>query len=408
MADSAPGPAVRAWSVAALLLAASDALQARLGAVVVRGELSGFSRAASGHCYFSLKDSDGAPALLRCAMFRRAAALLDFEPQDGQQVELRGRIAVYEARGELQCVVEAMGRLGAGTLYELFLRLRARLEAEGLFDSERKRGLARFPRAIGVVTSAAAAALRDVLSALARRAPQVRVVVYPAAVQGAEAPAQIVAAIALANLRREVDTLIVCRGGGSLEDLWAFNDERVVRAVAQSRLPVICGVGHETDFTLAELAADLRAPTPTAAAELAAPSRAELQDQLTALAQRMQRAWQHRLNFDSQRLDHAARRLGRSAGLTEPHHHGLASLQQRRRFAVRQQLAAGSARLQTLAARIDALNPQRVLQRGYAVIETSPHQTVTMPEQIRDGVALHITLAGGQAELTPQQVRRLP
>jgi len=341
-------------------------------------------------------------------MFRRAAALLDFEPQDGQQVELRGRIAVYEARGELQCVVEAMGRLGAGTLYELFLRLRARLEAEGLFDTERKRVLARFPRVIGVVTSAAAAALHDVLSALARRAPQVRVVVYPAAVQGAEAPAQIVAAIALANQRREVDTLIVCRGGGSLEDLWAFNDERVVRAVAQSRVPIVCGVGHETDFTLAELAADLRAPTPTAAAELAAPSRTELLDQLTALAQRLQRAWQHRLNFDSQRLDHAARRLGRSAGLTEPHRHRLSSLLQRRRFALLQQLAAGSARLQTLAARIDALNPQRVLERGYAVIETPAHRTVTTPEQIRDGVALHITLAGGQAELTPQHVRRLP
>jgi exodeoxyribonuclease VII large subunit len=230
MADPAPLTSSRALSVAALLLAASDALQARFGALVVQGELSGFTRAASGHCYFTLKDSDGAAAILRCAMFRRAAALLDFDPRDGQLVEVRGRIAVYEARGELQCVVEAMLPQGAGSLYELFLRQKARLEAAGLFDAARKRPIARYPRAIGVVSSLGAAALRDVLTALARRAPQVQVVVYPSAVQGSDAPAQLVQAIQLAGARAEVDTLIVCRGGGSIEDLWAFNDEAVVRA----------------------------------------------------------------------------------------------------------------------------------------------------------------------------------
>ncbi len=250
-ATSALGP--RALGVAALLLAAGDALQARLGAVAVRGEITNFTRAASGHRYFGLKDSDGAPALLRCAMFRRAASLLDFNPRDGQQVEVRGRIAVYEARGELQCVVEALLPQGAGSLYELFLRQKARLEAAGLFDAARKRELPGHPRAIGVVSSLGAAALRDVLTALARRAPHVQVIVYPSAVQGAEAPPQLVQAIALAGRRAEVDTLIVCRGGGSIEDLWAFNDEAVVRAIVASPLPVVCGVGHETDVTLEDL-----------------------------------------------------------------------------------------------------------------------------------------------------------
>ncbi|MEY3273574.1 MAG: exodeoxyribonuclease 7 large subunit/superoxide dismutase [Pseudomonadota bacterium] len=243
------------WGVASLLLATTDALAARFGAVAVCGELSGLARAASGHVYFSLKDTDGAPALLRCAMFRRAATLLDFAPADGQQVELRGRLGVYEARGELQLVVESMRRVGEGALYEEFLRRRARLAAEGLFDVARKRPLPPQPRALGVVTSLAAAALRDVITALQRRAPQVRVVIYPAPVQGAEAPAALVEALATAGRRAEVDALLLVRGGGSLEDLWAFNDERLVRAIAACPLPVVCGVGHETDVTLADLAA---------------------------------------------------------------------------------------------------------------------------------------------------------
>ncbi|HRH89622.1 MAG TPA: exodeoxyribonuclease VII large subunit, partial [Rubrivivax sp.] len=260
-----------AWEVGALLLAAGDALQARFGAVSVRGELSGLTRAASGHCYFSLKDTTGSGALLRCAMFRRAAALLDFEPRDGQQLELRGRLAVYEARGELQLVVESMQRVGAGALYEQFLRLKARLDAAGLFDAARKRPLPPHPAVLGIVTSTAAAALRDVLTTLSRRAPHVRVIVYPSPVQGADAPAALIAALRLAAARREVDALLLVRGGGSLEDLWCFNDESLVRAIAASPLPLISGIGHDTDLTLADLAADLRAATPTAAAELAAP-----------------------------------------------------------------------------------------------------------------------------------------
>ena len=298
------------WGVAALLLATGDALAARFGAVAVKGELSGLSRPASGHVYFSLKDSDGAAALLRCAMFRRAASLVDFAPTEGQQVELRGRLGVYDSRGELQLVVESMQRVGAGTLYEEFLRLRTRLQALGLFDALRKRPLAAFPAVLGVVTSLGAAALHDVLITLQRRSPQVRVVVYPSLVQGADAPAALVAAITRAGQRREVDTLLLVRGGGALEDLWAFNDERVVRAVAACPMPVVCGVGHETDITLADMAADLRAPTPTAAAELAAPLQAEALAQLGAAAVSLQRALQRTLQTQAQRLDTAALRLG--------------------------------------------------------------------------------------------------
>jgi exodeoxyribonuclease VII large subunit len=423
-ASIAPPPAL---SVAALLLAASDALRARLGAVTVRGELSGFMRAASGHCYFTLKDSDGAAAVLRCAMFRRAASLLDFDPRDGQQVEVRGRIAVYEARGELQCVVEAMSPQGAGSLYELFLRQKARLEAAGLFDPARKRPLPRYPRTVGVVSSLAAAALRDVLTALQRRAPQVSVIVYPSAVQGAEAPAQLVQAIALAGSRGEVDTLIVCRGGGSIEDLWAFNDESVVRAIAACPVPVVCGVGHETDVTLADLAADLRAPTPTAAAELAAPARAEMLLGLGVLARRAQRAQQQRLDALAQGLDLMAARLAHCARSMQPQRQRLdllaqraqASLTQRLQWA-RQALTHGAQRwhraravagtqrrdrLQALGDRLALLDPQRVLARGYALIEDANAELVLSPQQMRVGEPLTISLARGQAEVVPQRVR---
>ena len=280
-------PWTRVWSVGALVNAVAALVDQGFPACTVSGEIAGFSRAASGHCYFTLKDANGA-ASMRCAMFRRAATLLDFAPAEGQRVELRGRLGVYEPRGELQFIAEGMRAAGAGALYERFLRLRARLEAEGLFDPAAKRPLPRHPRAIGIVTSLAGAALHDVATTLARRSPHVGVVVYPSAVQGVDAPAALCAAIRLAGERREVDVLVLCRGGGSLEDLWAFNDERVVRAVRAAPMHVVSGVGHETDVTLADLAADLRAPTPTAAAELVAPvtagERQALRDFEVALA----------------------------------------------------------------------------------------------------------------------------
>lgn len=420
-----PGRGV--WDVAGLLRALADALAVRFGAVAVQGEISGFSRAASGHCYFSLKDPSGAAAV-RCVMFRRAAALLDFMPGDGMQVELRGRLAVYEARGDLQLMVEGMRRAGAGQLMEQFLRLKARLEVEGLFDPGRKRVLPAMPRCVGVVTSLATAALQDVATALARRAPHVRVVIYPAAVQGAEAPAQLVRAIELAGMRAEADVLIVCRGGGSIEDLWAFNDERVVRAVAGSGLPMICGVGHETDVTLSDFAADLRAPTPTAAAELAAPSARDAEALLAAWAHRLARALGQRLDAQAQRLDRVAMRLTRPADALRNHGKALALLEQRRRAllqhalvrqrqrqheqARRLQRACASllrlrrAQLEALGARIQALDPLRVVARGYALIQTAEGALVVEPGQLHDGQVLRFTLAGGQASLRAEQVLR--
>ena len=414
-------PPARAWSVAALLLAVADALAARLGAVTVRGELSGFTRAASGHCYFTLKDSEGQQALLRCAMFRRSASLLDFRPADGQQVELRGRITVYEARGELQLVVEAMQRLGAGSLFELFLKLKARLAEAGLFDTARKRPLPPYPRAVGVVTSPDAAALHDVLTALARRAPQVQVVVYPSLVQGPEAPAQLVRAIQLAGQRAEVDVLIVCRGGGSMEDLWAFNDEAVVRAVVACPLPVVCGVGHETDTCLAELAADLRAPTPTAAAELAAPPQDELLARLDHLALALQRALRRRLDNQAQRLDRLALQIGRPARLLAQQAGRLDTLDTRLRQALRGGLlqrqrplddlglrlgqAVGqlqqrqSDRLERLALRLAAQDPHQVLSRGYAWLADAQGRPVTRAAGLHPGDALQAQWADGRAQV---------
>ena len=418
------------WGVAALLVATADALAARFGAVAVRGELSGFSRAASGHCYFSLKDSDGAPALLRCAMFRRAALLVDFAPADGQQVELRGRLGVYDARGELQLVVEAMQRVGSGALYEEFLRRRARLAAEGLFDPARKRLLPVFPRVLGIVTSTAAAALRDVLSTLQRRSPQVRVLIYPSPVQGVDAPAALVAALQLAGQRREVDAVLLVRGGGSLEDLWAFNDERVVRAVAACPVPVVCGVGHETDITLADLAADLRAATPTAAAELAAPMQTEALAQLAAAAATLQRVLQRRLQTQAQRLDTAVLRLGQPArrvlaqqqgldGLARRLGQGLRAVQVRHgdqlgrlglqlQRAVQVRLQREPLRLEAAAQRLAAQDPARVLKRGYAWVESMDGRPVLGVGSLRPGQAVRAVWADGRAIAEVLAVEPLP
>jgi exodeoxyribonuclease VII large subunit len=407
------------WGVAALLLATGDALAARFGAVTVRGELSGFSRAGSGHCYFALKDIDGAPALLRCAMFRRAALLTDFSPADGQQVEARGRLGIYDARGELQMVVESLQRLGTGTLYEEFLRRRARLEAQGLFDAARKRPLPAHPRALGIVTSLGAAALHDVLSTLKRRAPHLRVVVYPSLVQGAEAPAALVAALRLAGERAEVDVLLLVRGGGSLEDLWAFNDERVVQAVAVCPLPVVCGVGHETDITLCDLVADLRAPTPTAAAELAAPARDEALAALQARAAFMRRAQARALQAQAQRVDTLALRLGQPARSLQGQGQRLDSLagrlqralqqrrqrlaeapqllQQRLQRALRQRLQAEPLRLQAAQQALQAHDPHRVLQRGYAWVEGADGRPVLSVRALQPGQQVRAVWADGQA-----------
>ncbi|KQY89369.1 exodeoxyribonuclease VII large subunit [Pelomonas sp. Root1444] len=411
----------RVWGVAGLLEAVSQSLAERFSVVAVGGEISGFTRAASGHCYFGLKDADGQAASLRCAMFRRAAVLLDFTPGDGALVELRGRVAVYEPRGELQFIVEAMRRAGAGTLYEQFLKLRARLAAEGLFDEDAKRPLPTLPRRIGVITSTAGAALHDVLTALARRAPQVEVVVYPSPVQGTEAPPALVNALRIANQRAEVDLLLLVRGGGSLEDLWAFNDERVVRAVAGSLLPVVCGVGHETDITLCDLAADLRAPTPTAAAELAAPSREALLQMLAGLERHLARATEQRLQTLAQRLDRIALRLARPSDALARQRRLLDLLAQRaaaapgRRIELQRQRLAHQVqrldraradmlrrqlvRLDGLQARLQALDPRHVLARGYAWLDDGAGGAVTSVHGLLAGAEVRAVLADGSLDL---------
>jgi exodeoxyribonuclease VII large subunit len=411
----------RVWGVAGLVDAISQSLAERFSVVAVGGEIGSFTRAASGHCYFCLKDADGQAASLRCAMFRRAATMLDFTPTDGALVELRGRVAVYEPRGELQFIVEAMRRAGAGTLYEQFLKLRARLAAEGLFDEDATRRLPALPRRIGVITSAAGAALHDVLTALARRAPQVEVVVYPSPVQGAEAPPALVNALRIANERAEVDLLLLVRGGGSLEDLWAFNDERVVRAVASSALPVVCGVGHETDVTLCDLAADLRAPTPTAAAELAAPSRDELLQRLDALERSLMRCLDHRLQSTAQRLDRMALRLARPSDVLARQRRLLDLLAQRaaaapaRRIELQRQrldhlahrparaladtLRSQTARLDSLQARLQALDPHHVLARGYAWLDDGEGGAITSVHALLPGHEVRAVLADGSVDL---------
>lgn len=431
----------RIWQVGALCRAVADALEARFNPVVVRGELSGFSRASSGHCYFSLKDES---AQIRCAMFRRAASLLDFSPRDGELVELRGRLGVYEPRGDLQLIVEGMSRAGSGALFEQFLKLKAKLEAQGLFDAARKRPLPVMPRAIGVVTSLGAAALHDVTSALQRRAPHIPVLVAPASVQGANAPAELIQA--LSNLYRltpqgrlaveftadgqevpsppgpVIDVIVLVRGGGAMEDLWAFNDEQLVRTVAQSPVPVVCGVGHETDFTLADFAADLRAPTPTAAAELVAQPRQVWLAAVEGLAHRLQEAAHRRIDQQGQQLDLIASRLGRPSGLVGRQRLQLASRAQRLQLFSLQLLKQRQLELQRLQAalpqavlrglshaedglqraglRLGLLDPTLVLQRGYAWLRNRGGDTITSVRQTQVGESLTATLADGELDLT--------
>ncbi|WP_062471502.1 exodeoxyribonuclease VII large subunit [Variovorax boronicumulans] len=416
--NAAPGP--RVWAVGALCRAVADALDARFNPVSVRGEISGFSRASSGHCYFSLKDESGQ---LRCAMFRRAAGLLDFTPRDGDQVEVRGRLAVYEPRGDLQLVVESLRRAGQGALFEQFLQRKARLEAEGLFDPARKRALPSMPRAVGVVTSLGAAALHDVVTALRRRVPHIPVVLAPAAVQGANAPAELVRALqSLYTLEPAVDVILLVRGGGSIEDLWAFNDETLARTIVQSPVPVISGVGHETDFTIADFCADLRAPTPTAAAELVSAPRDLWLGALDLLDERLGDALGGRLDVLGQRLDQAAARLGRPSGLVARQQLRLAHHAQRLHYAVlsrRERLAQvpqaiatdfstkfarsltqRRERLERVALRLRLLDPALVLQRGYALLTDGEGRAVVSAGSLQAGDAVVARLSDGSVDLT--------
>ena len=294
------------YTVSRLNREVRSVLERALSVIWVEGELSNFSQPASGHWYFSLKDRG---AQLRCAMFRLQNSLVGFTPRDGAHLLLRGRISVYEARGEYQLIVEHLEEAGVGALKREFERLKARLAAEGLFASERKRPLPRFPQRVGVITSPSGAALHDILKILARRFPPAAVLIYPAPVQGAAAVPALVAALATAGARAECDVLILARGGGSLEDLWAFNDERLARAIHACPLPVVAAVGHEIDFTIADFVADVRAPTPSAAAELVVPDRAACLEAVARMAGRLALSMRRELRAIGVRLDGAQRRL---------------------------------------------------------------------------------------------------
>ncbi len=431
-------------SVSALNHMARQALENRFSLLWVSGEISNLRRPASGHLYFALKDES---AQVDCVMFRGRAQLVPFRLQDGLRVEARALVTLYEARGGFQLNVEALRHAGIGALFEAFARLRERLEKEGLFAPERRQPLPRHPRRIGIVTSPQAAALRDILAALARRAPHLPLILYPTLVQGEGAAANIAEAIGRAAARAECDVLIVARGGGSIEDLWAFNEEAVARAIDACPIPVIAGIGHETDTTIADLAADCRAATPTAAAELASAGWFEAQAELSRLAEALGRQARRRLQEYMQRIDllarrlvHPGERLGRLRAET-------AHLATRLAAGLRRRLGAASADLQrlesrlarcrpevrharrdvsdlaarlgasiegsltqrqtllsSLAASLEHLSPLAVLGRGYSLVRKADGSIVRDARQLSVAEAVQLTFGSGAAEA---QVTRL-
>jgi exodeoxyribonuclease VII large subunit len=409
-------------SVSELLRSVRDTLERRYPLAWVAGEISNFRAAASGHWYFTLKDD---AAQVDCVMFRGRASLLDWVPGDGARVEVRALVTLYEPRGRFQLNVETMREAGLGPLYERFLRLKAKLEREGLFDPAAKRALPPHPRTIGVITSLAAAALRDVLTTLARRNPSIPVIVYPAPVQGEGAAGILTRMLGVANARAECEVLLLVRGGGSIEDLWPFNEEVLARAIRASRLPVVVGVGHETDFTIADFAADRRAPTPTAAAELVSPPRAELLARVAELASRASREARRRFEYSMQTVDALARRLlhpadrlrgargllaqlaarlaAASAHRIETAGFRLHAAAARLPTALAHRVETSSARLERLRAGLASLDPRAVLARGYSLTRNARGELLRDASRVSEGERVTTTLARGWLEA---EVRR--
>ena len=426
-------------SVSALNQAVARMLERSFPLTWVSGEISNFTRAASGHWYFTLKD-DGAQ--VRSVMFKGRAQHAGFTPREGDKVEVRALVTLYAPRGDYQLNVEAIRRAGAGNLYEAFLRLKEKLNAEGLFDPDRKRPIPQFVTCIGVVTSLQAAALSDILTALARRAPHVRVVIYPTPVQGEGAAEKIARAINTASSRNECEVLLVCRGGGSIEDLWSFNDEGVARAIAAATMPVISGVGHETDVTIADFTADVRAATPTAAAELAAIPRNDWLSLIASNAADMTRAVRRQLGETGQTLDWLTRRLVSpattigherlklqslqtrlmhattiplrqsrytllhlrtrlSAQLPDTRRSRILLLEQTRRLgnALTNQNKQSRVALKALNAQLELLNPQRTLERGYAIVTNAKGTVLRAPKELQPRQIVTIQLAEGSAKV---------
>ncbi|MDP2821588.1 MAG: exodeoxyribonuclease VII large subunit [Sulfuritalea sp.] len=425
-------------SISELNRLARQSLEREFPLLWVSGEISNLTRAASGHVYFSLKDES---AQARCVMFRARAQSIPWRLENGQQVEARALVSLYEPRGDFQLNIETLRRAGLGRLFEAFARLKARLEAEGLFAAERKRPLPRFPHRIGIISSPRAAALRDVLAALKRRAPHLTAILYPTLVQGASAAENIAEAITVAGQRKECDLLLIVRGGGSIEDLWAFNEEIVARAVVASPLPIVSGVGHETDTTITDFVADLRAATPTAAAEIATQGWHEAAGEIADIGTALGRAMQYRIARQQQGLDHlslrlihpatrlaqardrlallgsqldaslarglrrhrdrlnrAALGLGRSVPRTERRSGHIGLLAQRLGAAIREQQQTRLGALDNMAAALAHLNPEATLARGFSIVRDARGQLVTDAASLHAGQTVSLYLAHGGAQ----------
>jgi exodeoxyribonuclease VII large subunit len=395
-------------SVGDLNRAIAASLEDRFDTVWVSGEISNFKAYDSGHWYFSLKDEEGQ---IRCVMFRGRNGQVGFMPQSGDLVEVSANLGMYVPRGDIQLTIQTLRRAGMGGLYEAFLKLKAKLAKEGLFDEDRKRDIPMHPRSIGIITSPQAAALKDVLSTLARRAPHIPIVIYPTLVQGPDAPAGMIAALKAAEKEHAVDVILLVRGGGSIEDLWAFNDEQLAYAIASSPIPVVSGVGHETDFTIADFVADLRAPTPTGAAELAAPRRDQMLQELDAIMQALLQRINQRVEREAQTLDQLALRLSHALPNPDRMREQIAGWQQRLNQAWTVRMDNWKRNQVHYQSQLEMLNPQRTLERGYSVIlsrEDNQLRAVRGPGELSTETVFQIQMADGEAEVRLADIKISP
>ena len=383
-------------SVGDLNRAIASSLEAQFDTVLVSGEISNFKAYDSGHWYFSLKDDEGQ---IRCVMFRGRNGQVGFMPQSGDLVEVSASLGMYVPRGDVQLTIQSLRKAGMGGLYEAFLKLKAKLAKAGLFDQERKREIPSHPRAIGIITSPQAAALKDVLSTLQRRSPHIPIVIYPTLVQGPDAPAGIIAALHNANQEAVVDVILLVRGGGSIEDLWAFNDEQLAYAIADSSIPIVSGVGHETDVTIADFVADLRAPTPTGAAELSAPRKDQLLQELVAIEQALYQRLMQRVEREAQTLDQLALRLSHALPNPDRMREQITSWQTRLQQAWSVQVDNFKRNQHHYQLQLEMLNPQRTLERGYAVILNEQGQAIRKPKELNTEEAFEVRLAQGSSDV---------
>jgi len=391
-------------SVGDLNRAIAASLEDRFDTVWVSGEISNFKAYDSGHWYFSLKDEEGQ---IRCVMFRGRNGQVGFMPQSGDLVEVSASLGIYVPRGDIQLTIQTLRRAGMGGLYEAFLKLKAKLAKEGLFDEDRKRDIPTHPRSIGIITSPQAAALKDVLSTLARRATHIPIVIYPTLVQGPDAPAGIIAALNAAEKEQAVEVILLVRGGGSIEDLWAFNDEQLAYVIANSNIPVVSGVGHETDFTIVDFVADLRAPTPTGAAEMAAPRRDQMLQELDAIMYALLQRINQRIEREAQTLDQLALRLSHALPNPDRMREQITSWQQRLNQAWAVRMDNWKRNQVHYQSQLEMLNPQRTLERGYAVIlkeENEILEAVRNPKELSIHASYQVRLAEGQIEIEISKV----